>query len=112
MPAPTKYEKSHPAHPGVSDAPPRGSAEFRIHVLDLTDGLPDLLGREAVREGRFDGPAAEPGDDEVLRPRLGVRLTEVAAHPVPEVRQTHDLTLWPGGPCPPSGPGASVPRAS
>src|SRR5690606_32230685 len=61
--------------------------------LDLADRPPDGLGALAVGQRLVHGAAAQGREDVVARPRLGVGLAEVFAHPSPELGQAHHSSM-------------------
>ncbi len=61
----------------------------RRHLELVAHRAPDELGVLTGLQRLVDGPAAERLEHMVVRDRLGVALTEVVAHPGPEVRQPH-----------------------
>ena len=67
------------------------------------DGAPNGLGVFAVGQSLDDRAAAEPLDDLGLGPGPCIGGTEMAIHPVPELRQSHacPLSSFGGGPQPP-----------
>src|SRR5690606_24361730 len=69
------------------------SVQLRVDVGDPADRAPHRLGRLALGERLHHRAAAELGDHEVAGPGLGVRLTEMAVHPIPEIRQAHPLSM-------------------
>ena len=69
---------------GHRSALARGEAERDDHRP------PDVLRGLSGRQGLVDRAAAQPRDHRVVRPRLGIPLAQMVAHPSPELRQPHD----------------------
>jgi hypothetical protein len=55
----------------------------------LAHGIPDLLGRYAVRERLLDGPAAERGEAVIFGHARGVRSPELPVKESPQIAVPH-----------------------
>src|SRR5580700_7660589 len=73
--------------------PARGSAQVRRDVELLDDRPPHGLGVDPVRQGLVDGPLSQRGQDTVLGHTARVRVTELRAHPRPELAEPHGPPL-------------------